>query len=90
MFVLEFYHDNTKTFCRVFSAIENLHITLYRYDVGENRDVGERMSVLYSLQLYNANLGGIVFSTLNLFPLRGQLQYWRKFSESSMDFSDSL
>ena len=40
-----FYYDKAKTFFWGFAAIENLCITLYRYDVSECSDVDEHMIV---------------------------------------------
>ena len=49
------YDYKAKTFCRGFSAIENLYIALYRSDVGTLFDVGEHMGVWYSIQLCSDN-----------------------------------
>ena len=46
-----FYYDNTKTFCRGFSTIDNLPVTLYRSGVSGNFDVDEQVGVLNSIQL---------------------------------------
>ena len=40
-----FYDDDSKTFFRRFTAIENLYIELYRYHVGEHSGVGEPVIV---------------------------------------------
>ena len=53
-----FYDDKAKTFFRVFAAIENLYVTLYRYDISKFFDVGEHMGVLSSIQLYSDKFYG--------------------------------
>ena len=35
--------EKAKTFCRVFAAIDNLCVTLYRSDVSKHFDVGEQI-----------------------------------------------
>ena len=55
MFVLVFYYDKAKTFCRGFYAIENLYITLYSSDAIKHCDVGEHVGVLSSIHLCSAN-----------------------------------
>ena len=45
MFVLDFYDENTKTFCRGFAAIYNFYISLSRSDVSKNSDAGEHVGV---------------------------------------------
>ena len=50
-----FNDDKAKTFCRIFADIDNLDVTLYRYDVSKHWDVGEHMGVWYSIQCWIAN-----------------------------------
>ena len=45
VFFWNFYYDKTKTFCRGFSTIENLYVTLYRSYVSEHNNVGEHVRV---------------------------------------------
>ena len=57
-----FYYAKTKPFCRGFSAIDNLYITLYRSGVDEHSDVEEHLGVWSSIQLCSSNLVGIYFN----------------------------
>ena len=45
VFLGGFYDDKAKTFCGIFASIENLYITLYRYDVIKQFNVGEHTRV---------------------------------------------
>ena len=56
---MDFYDDKAKTFYRVFSAIKNFHITLYRSDVSEQFYIGEHMEFWYSIQFCSGNFDGI-------------------------------
>ena len=39
----DFYDDKANTFLMGSTVIDNLYITLYRYDVSKNYDVGEHI-----------------------------------------------
>ena len=85
-----FYDGKAKNFWRIFAAIDNLYIALYRYDVSEHCDVGEHMGFWSYIQLCSAKFDGSWMKCFIFCPLISQLQYWKKYSGSSMMFSLSL
>ena len=80
------YYDNTKTFYRVFSDIDNLYITLYRSDVSEHSALIKQVAVLSSVQLCISDLGSTCLGFFPFFSHSSQMQYWKKSYGSSMKF----
>ena len=60
------YDYKAKTFCRGFSAIENLYIKFYRSDLRKHFGVGKHVGVLSYIQLFSVNMGGICMECVYL------------------------